>query len=353
MTSYRKECRFCLNFLQDKKSTIINDEIRTQFKNVCSMELIDSEMFSKIICEICLRSLNLAHTVKEEFCENQRKLQERLIQNDTPINEHARASRKRPYNAMSCDNVDELTSIIKIEDDEIVEVIDETDNQEEYSESDNNSSQMETSNIDWNCTQLNREEKKFWQKINEKIGNINSTVEAVLKMNGYNSVFSFQGHFATCIDNNETINLLEQSVRALKISSQHLQHIDINGKTPGDFTFTMGQRCEIIGVFEKIRNMIQYNSLEEELGLESKIQNLQHVVEDVLRRRLRRKTLGFPIHKSSIEKFPYSVWIPCCKCQKLQIVTISELSKPNGEKKLNVRTLSYVKHVEECDGNML
>jgi hypothetical protein len=167
-------------------------------------------------------------------------------------------------------------------------------------------------------------------------------------MNGYNSVFSFQGHFATGVDNNETINLLEQSVRALEVNSEHAINIEFGGRETSEFAFSMGQRCAIIGLFEVIRKMMSQGNIEESTTNKTKMDELQHVVEDVLRRRLRRRTLDFPIYKSSVERFPYSLYIPCVKCQKLELVTVSELVKPNGEKKLNVRTLAYAKHVEEC-----
>jgi hypothetical protein len=151
----------------DKKSTTIDEEIRFQFKNVTQMRLIDSNKYSQIVCEICLRSLNLAYAVKEEFCENQKKLQEEIYQ-EAPklkiVEYHTEPTRKkRTYES---NGPNELNTIIKIENDKVIEVIDEKGEEqyEEYSEYDDSFAQKPTNSVSWNFTnkkimQLNREEK--------------------------------------------------------------------------------------------------------------------------------------------------------------------------------------------------
>lgn len=51
----------------------INEEIREDFLNVTQHELVLSVHYSSIICVLCLRSLQMASTLKSQFIENQKK----------------------------------------------------------------------------------------------------------------------------------------------------------------------------------------------------------------------------------------------------------------------------------------
>ncbi|KAG5677111.1 hypothetical protein PVAND_006894 [Polypedilum vanderplanki] len=76
MSAINEECRFCLKvFSKEEKYTIIDNEIRKQFKNFTQMKLSSSAKLSKVICELCLRSLQMAHLLKNQFIENQQKLE--------------------------------------------------------------------------------------------------------------------------------------------------------------------------------------------------------------------------------------------------------------------------------------
>jgi hypothetical protein len=182
-------------------------------------------------------------------------------------------------------------------------------------------------------------------------------------MNGYNSVFSFQGHFSAGVDNNETINLLEQSVRVLEINSEHANNIELGGRPSSEFAFSMGQRCFVLGFFNKISKMIEDGSIET-LGARDEKQesllisrtkynlepeHLQETIETVLRHRINNHTLDFPIVKKSIQNFPYNLWIKCVKCQKTLRITITEDRKSNGRKNINIRTHHCIAHIKNCN----
>lgn len=51
----------------------ISDEIKSDFMNVTNMELVLSDCFINMVCELCLRSLQLAVSFKTVLIENQEK----------------------------------------------------------------------------------------------------------------------------------------------------------------------------------------------------------------------------------------------------------------------------------------
>ncbi|XP_070490126.1 zinc finger protein kipf-like [Chironomus tepperi] len=75
MSSKNNECRFCLKKMQiNERMALIDDEIKDQFVGITQLMLESGSGLSQIICELCLRSLQLASAVKLQFIENQRKL---------------------------------------------------------------------------------------------------------------------------------------------------------------------------------------------------------------------------------------------------------------------------------------
>jgi hypothetical protein len=60
--------------LVNERMALIDDEIKDQFVGITQLMLESGSGLSQIICELCLRSLQLASAVKLQFIENQRKL---------------------------------------------------------------------------------------------------------------------------------------------------------------------------------------------------------------------------------------------------------------------------------------
>lgn len=58
----------------NERMALIDDEIKDQFVGITQLMLESGSGLSQIICELCLRSLQLASAVKMQFIENQRKL---------------------------------------------------------------------------------------------------------------------------------------------------------------------------------------------------------------------------------------------------------------------------------------
>jgi len=58
----------------NERMALIDDEIKDQFMSITQLLLESGSGLSQIICELCLRSLQLASAVKLQFIENQRKL---------------------------------------------------------------------------------------------------------------------------------------------------------------------------------------------------------------------------------------------------------------------------------------
>ncbi|KAG5677113.1 hypothetical protein PVAND_006896 [Polypedilum vanderplanki] len=366
MTS-NNECRLCLKTLEaNEKFKVIDDEIYQSFKFVTQIDLKTNGKYSKFVCEVCLRSLQLSHAIIIQFSENQRKLESRL--NTVKISKIQAPSTSSTSDPLDI-NAHQNFSIMKEEpDDEVIKYEPQlnfrqlNENEMDYNESD-------YQNINWNFmttrteTKLNKEEKTFWHNIIDRTGRINSNILYILQMNGYNSVFSFQGHFAANVDNEDLIQQLQQSVRFLDPNSDHVKNINVGRRRLETFEFTLGERCLILGLFDKIGKMIQDGSIET-LGIrdekkESLLisrtkynlepEHLQETIETVLRHRINNHSLNFPIVKKCIEKFPYTIWIKCMNCQKSLRVTVTEDRKANGRKNINIRTHHCIAHIKNCN----
>ncbi|CAG9799969.1 unnamed protein product [Chironomus riparius] len=94
-----ENCRFCLKILDfTEKFHEINNDIKYDFKNVTQMELLTSECYINIVCELCLRSLQLASTLKKQLIENQEKFYkdyEYATKFDDDFQQPTKRSRKR------------------------------------------------------------------------------------------------------------------------------------------------------------------------------------------------------------------------------------------------------------------
>lgn len=58
----------------DERMALIDEEINEQFTSITQLNLHMGDGYSQIICELCLRSLQMASAVKTHFIENQKKL---------------------------------------------------------------------------------------------------------------------------------------------------------------------------------------------------------------------------------------------------------------------------------------
>ncbi|XP_070490117.1 uncharacterized protein [Chironomus tepperi] len=68
-------CRFCLRTIQsNEKFNLIDEDVKSQFITLTQIELDIVEGLSKFVCEVCLRSVQLATALKLQFVENQKKL---------------------------------------------------------------------------------------------------------------------------------------------------------------------------------------------------------------------------------------------------------------------------------------
>ncbi|KAL7047975.1 hypothetical protein ACKWTF_003162 [Chironomus riparius] len=68
-------CRFCLKTIQpNEKMALIDEEVKSQFISLTQIKLDFMEGLSKVVCEVCLRSVQLATALKLQFVENQKKL---------------------------------------------------------------------------------------------------------------------------------------------------------------------------------------------------------------------------------------------------------------------------------------
>ncbi|CAG9799968.1 unnamed protein product [Chironomus riparius] len=77
------ECRFCSRKINENHQTI-NDEIKIYFTNITQINLLDYEMCSKHVCELCLRTLQLANALRVQLLENEQRLYD-LIEKDGEI----------------------------------------------------------------------------------------------------------------------------------------------------------------------------------------------------------------------------------------------------------------------------
>ncbi|XP_070490426.1 zinc finger protein Xfin-like isoform X1 [Chironomus tepperi] len=79
------ECRFCSRKLNENENhPTVNDEIKLYFTNITQINLLDYEMCSKHICELCLRTLQLANALRVQLLENEQRLYD-LIDKDREI----------------------------------------------------------------------------------------------------------------------------------------------------------------------------------------------------------------------------------------------------------------------------
>jgi hypothetical protein len=82
MSAKNNECRFCLRVLESNEKThSIDHEIKESFKFITHIDLKSAVKYSKLVCIVCLRSLQLAHAVIIQFSENQQKLETKFNSN--------------------------------------------------------------------------------------------------------------------------------------------------------------------------------------------------------------------------------------------------------------------------------
>lgn len=78
-------CRFCSRKLNENENhSTVNDEIKLYFTNITQINLLDYEICSKYICELCLRTLQLANALRVQLLENEQRLYD-LIDKDGDI----------------------------------------------------------------------------------------------------------------------------------------------------------------------------------------------------------------------------------------------------------------------------
>ncbi len=75
---FTKNCRFCLNFLDDSKTIQITDAIRNNFKEFTNLDLTNSEEFPDICCENCHLDLERCISIKTRFLQSQEILERNL-----------------------------------------------------------------------------------------------------------------------------------------------------------------------------------------------------------------------------------------------------------------------------------
>lgn len=75
MNFFYFRCRFCLKTIEaNEKMALIDEEVKSQFTSLTEMKLDLTEGLSKVVCEVCLRSVQLATALKLQFIDNQKKL---------------------------------------------------------------------------------------------------------------------------------------------------------------------------------------------------------------------------------------------------------------------------------------
>jgi hypothetical protein len=132
------------------------------------MKLIESKDYSNIVCEMCIRSLHLAHAVKEEFCDNQKRLQAE-IECSSQEPKTAIKESMTTFEIIEHEQT-ELTTLIKVEKDEVLISEEEqicTSENYEIIECDNTEQPSPRPSVSWNFTthvskpgmQLSKEEK--------------------------------------------------------------------------------------------------------------------------------------------------------------------------------------------------
>ena len=191
---YFHRCRFCLKSMEViDNAKIIDEEIFSNFKFVTNLNLKSAANYSNQVCELCLRSLQFAHTVIVQFSENQRKLEARLEKNSLQ-----QLPSSNPLNRQSPSSVVKISHSLKEEPYDEESVIKYIPDATLHEASDYQTSTFHEGNYRAE-TKLNKEERIFWAKVIDITGPLNPSILYILQMNGYNSVFSFQGHFAAKI----------------------------------------------------------------------------------------------------------------------------------------------------------
>jgi hypothetical protein len=158
-------CRFCLRTLETSdKSKILDEEIRQSFKFVTHIDLKTAVKYSKLVCILCLKSLELAHAVIDQFSENQLKLESSL---KSTVNEIVLPSTSSDPLSFSPNAVAKIPQNSLIKEEPEIDVIryepqipyqNQDDNEMEYNDSD-------YQNVSWNIVnnrtgiKLNKEER--------------------------------------------------------------------------------------------------------------------------------------------------------------------------------------------------
>lgn len=71
---------------ENENHPTVNDEIKLYFTNITQINLLDYEICSKYICELCLRTLQLANALRAQLIENEQRLYD-LIDKDQEIDQ--------------------------------------------------------------------------------------------------------------------------------------------------------------------------------------------------------------------------------------------------------------------------
>ncbi|KAL7010937.1 hypothetical protein ACKWTF_014017 [Chironomus riparius] len=75
------KCRCCFRMLiDDQKSIRISKSIEQNFFELTQIELIDSEIFSSKICQLCSNDLEVFHNFRKDLVQKQRKLYSAVVQ---------------------------------------------------------------------------------------------------------------------------------------------------------------------------------------------------------------------------------------------------------------------------------
>ncbi|XP_070502660.1 zinc finger protein Paris-like [Chironomus tepperi] len=80
------KCRCCFRMLiDDQKSIRISKSIEQKFFELTQIELIDAEIFSSKICQLCHNDLEVFHNFRKDLVQKQRKLYSAIVQSTDQI----------------------------------------------------------------------------------------------------------------------------------------------------------------------------------------------------------------------------------------------------------------------------
>lgn len=175
-----------------------------------------------------------------------------------------------------------------------------------------------------------------------------------MQLNGFNNSLSFLGQPLDKFT--ELIGDLEASVRDLPEEAPFLKTINLADRPHTLFSFNLGQKSSIRAMFTTLKDILENNqpnnpptlSANDFQSASSIASNLTNLIQAKLRKVLNDESLDIVISRSSTRSFPFTVLVPCGKCRKEKLISITRDMRANGKTYTNIRTHKYVTHYKNC-----